>query len=49
MSAGSVDAGREEGTQMSWFWLDVPLAAALFTAWVAAGMWLVRACGRNSD
>jgi hypothetical protein len=32
---------------MGWFWLDVPLAAALFTAWVAACGWLVRACGRT--
>jgi hypothetical protein len=34
---------------MSWFWLDVPLAAALFSAWVAASAWLVRACGLSGD
>ncbi|HEY6312238.1 MAG TPA: hypothetical protein VIY52_15735 [Streptosporangiaceae bacterium] len=26
---------------MSWFWLDVPLAAAWFTAWTAASAWPV--------
>jgi hypothetical protein len=34
---------------MSWFWLDVPLAAAFFTAWAAASAWLVRACCRSED
>ena len=34
---------------MSWFWLDVPLAAALFSVWVAAGAWLVRACEHGRD
>jgi len=32
---------------MGWFWLDVPLAATLFTVWAAACVLLVRACGRN--
>ena len=32
---------------MGWFWLDVPLAVALFVIWAAACAWLVRACGRN--
>ena len=32
---------------MGWIWLDLPLAAALFTAWAAGCAWLVRACARN--
>jgi hypothetical protein len=32
---------------MGWFWPDVPMAAALFTVWAAACLWLVRACGRR--
>jgi hypothetical protein len=26
---------------MVWFWLNMPLAAAFFAAWVAIPMWLV--------
>jgi hypothetical protein len=32
---------------MGWFWLDVLLAATLFTVWVAACGLLVRVCGRS--
>ena len=34
---------------MSWYWLDVPLAAALLMVWVAASAWLIRTCGRSGD
>jgi len=26
---------------MTWFWLNMPLAAAFFAAWVAVPLWLV--------
>ena len=26
---------------MSWFWLNMPLAAAFFAAWVGVPMWLI--------
>lgn len=26
---------------MTWFWLNMPLAAGFFTAWVAIPLWLV--------
>ena len=39
----SSDTGCQlgEGLRMIWFWLNMPLAAAFFAAWVGIPLWLV--------